>query len=166
MIGTEIAQVKQKGLSWMAMTLLLTNFGLLLGIVLAWYWFGSVGSALAYLKGDRLIADRYSVSFGEAEQGQRPVVTFGVKNTSNRKITIVGAKTLCTCIFAENLPLSIPPRNRCSIRVAVKTASRDGPIHESIDLYTDFPEQPKLELVVLGRVSTRSGEQAGETGSE
>jgi len=153
MIGAETAQVPQKRLSWTARTLALTGVGLLFGLSLASYCFGSLGSALAYLKGDRLLADRRSQSFGEVERGQRPVVSFGLTNASDRKITILGAKTQCTCVFAEDLPLTIPPRSRRSVKVAVRTDSREGAIQEPIYLFTDFPKQPRVELRVLGRVS-------------
>ncbi len=157
MIGTEKAGARRKRLSWMASTFILTNIGLFFVVALGFYSFGSAGSALAYLRGDRLIVRRSSMSFGEVKQGERPVVTFELTNTSHRKITILGAKTLCTCVFTDDLPLSVPPGGRRSIGVAVKTSSRAGVIEEPISLYTDYPEQPEVEVRVLGRVSVSGG---------
>jgi hypothetical protein len=160
MKGAELAQLQKKRLSWAALTLVFTGVGALFGLALALYCFGSLGSALAYLEGDRLIADSFSRSFGEVQPGERPTLTFELTNTSDRKITILGAKTLCTCVFAENLPLSVPARSRRSINVAVKTDSRKGPIRESVYLFTDSPKQPQVELHVLGRVAASGGEPA------
>ena len=92
MTGAETAQVHKKRISWTAKTLAFIGVGLLFGLALASYCFGSLGSAYAYLKGDRLIADRRWQSFGEVERGQRPVVRFGLTNASDRKITILGRK--------------------------------------------------------------------------
>jgi len=152
MTGTAMAQVQKRRLSWMALTLVFTSVGLLFSLTMALSRFGSLGSALAYLEGQRLIADRRSVSFGEVEQGHRPVVTFELMNTSERNISILGAKTLCTCVLVENVPLSLPPKSRRAIQVAVKTDSRTGPIDETIYLFTDFPKQPKLGLSVRGQI--------------
>jgi hypothetical protein len=158
MTTTESVQTGKKPLSWLAMTLIFTNAGLLFLVALALYAFGSFGPALDYLKGDRLMADRSSRSFGEVEQGQRLTIVYELTNASGREITILGAKTNCTCVFAEELPLSVPPRSRRAIKIAVNTDSRDGLIQESISLFTDFPRQPVVELRVLGRVSSSTGQ--------
>ena len=70
MTKTESFPTGKKPLSWLAMTLIYTNGGLLFLMFLALYYFGSFSSALAYLKGDRLMADSPSKSFGEVEQGR------------------------------------------------------------------------------------------------
>ena len=106
------------------------------------------------------MVDRSSRSFGVVERGQRSSVVFEVANTSDREITVIGAKTGCSCVFAEGLPLLVPPRSRRSITVEVRTDGRavarlvDGKIREAVHLYTDFPRQPEVELHVLGRVSS------------
>jgi hypothetical protein len=164
MTTTESAQVRKKPLSWLAQTLIFTNAGLLCLVSFAFYSFGSVDSALAYVRGDRLMADARSRSFGEVEKGQHASVVFELANTSDREINVLGARTGCTCLFAEGLPLPVPPRSRRSIRIAVRTDGRavarsvDGRIREAVGLYTDFPGQPEVELHVLGRVSSSQGQ--------
>lgn len=153
---TESVQTRKKPLSWLAMTLIFTNVGLLFLAALAFYSFGSLGSALNYLGGNQLIVDRFSKSFGEVAQGQRPTVVFELTNASDRKITILGKKTNCTCIIAEDLPLSIPPGSRRSFKISVTTSSKKGLVQEPISLFTDFPAQPKVELRVAGRVLSSS----------
>jgi len=154
MTETESVQTRKKPISWLAMTLTFTSTGLLFLVALALYAFGSFGSALSYLKGDRLMVDSHLKSFGEVKQGQRPSLVFELTNTSNRSITILGAKTKCTCVLTENLPLSVPPWNRRSIKLAIKTDSRNGSIQEPVQLFTDFSGQPEVELGVLGHVTT------------
>ena len=164
MTTTESAQIRKKPLSWLVQTLIFTSAGVLCLVALALYSFGSIGSALSHLRGDRLIADARSRSFGEVERGQRAGVVFELANTSDREINVIGAKTGCTCLSAEGLPLPVPPRSRRSIRIAVRTDGRTvvrlvgGRIRESVHLYTDFPGQPEVELQVLGRVSSSHGQ--------
>jgi hypothetical protein len=150
-----------KSISWLVMTLIFTGAGLSCLVGFAFYSFGSIGSALAYTAGNALIADRSSKTFGNVQQGERPVITFNVTNNSERQITILGAKTQCTCVFAEELPLSVPARSRRSLNIAVETDSRDGEVREPILLFTDYPDQNELRLVVGGRV-VRAGGQPGQ----
>ncbi len=158
MTKTNAAHTRKKPISWLAMTSILATAGLLILVALALYTFGSFGAAMDYLEGDRLIADRSSRSFGEVEQGQRPTAVFELANASDREITILGARTLCTCIVAQDLPLSVPSRGRHSIKIAISTDSRDGLIEEPIYLFTDFPAKPRLELRVVGRVLASGGQ--------
>jgi hypothetical protein len=137
---------------WIAKTFVFAGAGVVLGLCLSFYYFGSLGSALAYAKGDRLIPDRRVGTFGTVERGRSPVVAFDLTNTSRQRITILGAKTLCTCVLVEDLPLTVPPMTRRSISVAVDTKARNGPVQEPVYLFTDFPSQAKLELAVRGRV--------------
>jgi len=166
MTKMEPVQAAKKPLPWLAPTLILTIAGLLFLAVAALYYFGSVSSALAYLSGDRLLADRRSESFGEVDQGQRLTIRFALANTSRREIRVLGAKTRCTCVFAEDLPLSVPPTGRRAIKIAVNTDSLIGPIRQPIFLYTDFPGQSKVELLVVGRVRASGARPRGPGAGE
>jgi hypothetical protein len=159
-----VTKARATRVSWTAMTLSFISIGLIVSLTLAFCCFGSIPSAVAYLQGDRLIANRYLQSFGEVEQGQHAVVTFELTNASSREITILGARTLCTCVFAEDLPLSIPPRIRRTISVAIKTDSREGPIQQPVYLFTDLPAQPEIELRVRGHILSPGG-QPGKSNS-
>lgn len=139
--------------SWIVMTFSLTCVGFLLAFGVSWTLFGSPAGALAYFRGDRLIPDHLEGSFGELGQGQRAVVKFGLTNASGKEIRVLGAKTECTCIFADELPLSVPPGRKRTINVAVRTESREGSVRESIRLFTDCPRQPELQLLIVGHVS-------------
>jgi Protein of unknown function (DUF1573) len=143
---------RERFLSWLARTLVFFGAGLLLLVGSALYFFGSLGSALAYLTSSGLTADRSSKSFGEVKQGERVRIMFHLTNRSDQRITVVGAKTKCTCVVAEALPMVVPAGSRCSINVAVNTDSREGEIREPVQFFTDFPDQRELRLSVEGRV--------------
>lgn len=163
MTEMETPKIQKKPVSWMACTFIMANIGLILLTAWALYSFGSIRAALAYLKGDRLIVRASSMSFGDVRRGERPVITFDIMNTSDRNITILGARTTCTCVFTDDLPLTVLPGERRSISVGVKTGSREGSIQERVYLYTSFPGQPEVEVRIIGRV-LRSGIRSSKLG--
>ena len=53
----------------------------------------------------------------------------------------------------------MPPWSRRSIKIAINTNSKkNGLIQEPISLFTDFPEQPVVELDDLGRITSSTGQ--------
>ena len=103
--------------------------------------------------GDRLIPDSYSKSFGNAESGSVPRVTFTLANFTKRSITILGSKSSCTCVLTLNLPMEIAPSQKLPLNIEVLTRRKTGSVSESIRLYTDIPEECDLTLTLSGRVT-------------
>jgi hypothetical protein len=153
---------RRKPLSWIAMTLIFTNIGLGSLVALALYSFGSLGPALGYLRGDRLIPDAYAKSFGTVEQGEVRTINFQLKNMSNQPIRILGGRPSCSCLVVDQLPMTLPLNGECRIRVGVRSSLRSGRIAESIRLFTDLPSQSSLELKVVGRVLGTETKARGE----
>jgi hypothetical protein len=147
----DTAQVEKKPLSWMAMTLTITNIGLALLVASALFWFGSIGSALAYLGGDRLIVDAGSKSFGTLERGQVAAVIFQFTNMSKRPITVLGASSSCTCASVEDLPGTIAPAGGRQVKVVIRT-NKTGHVSEKLRVYVDCPGQSAIDIVVFGYV--------------
>ena len=116
-----------------------------------WLWqFGSVSAGLARLRGDRLLLDAYSKSFGTIEAGQLGTVEFNLMNTSSGQVTVLGARSSCTCAAADDLPTVVPPRGRQSIRIHVRRDRLPGRVLEKVSLFTDEPSQPELVIRVEG----------------
>ncbi len=127
MTGTETAAPKKKALSWMGLTLILTNVGLLFIVLLALYSFGSFSAAMAYLRGDRLIADAYTQSVGIVGGGEQPAVFFKLTNMSNQAVEILGAKSSCTCLMMDQLPVVLPPHGVFRLRIRPPPEVSAGP---------------------------------------
>jgi len=152
MIQNEAAHKQRKPLSWLVMAVIFTNVGLFIAAGLALYWFGGIGPAVANLKGDRLIADSYSKSFGTAESGQIPVVVFNMTNAANRPITILGVRSSCTCVVPDDIPMTVAPRESRPLRVGLKTGLKAGRVSEQLLIYTDCKENPEILLRIVGQV--------------
>jgi hypothetical protein len=121
-------------------------------LVAAWGYlqFGSVPAAMARLRGDQLLVDAYSKSFGPLEAEQSGTVVFNLLNTARRPVTVLGARSSCTCAAAGDLPIVVPSGERRSIRIVVKRDRRPGGVSEEVRLFTDEPSQPELVLRVEG----------------
>ena len=120
----------------------------------AWVEFGSVSSALAFLGGDRLIPDTYTRAIGTVDSSTERVITFRLTNHAKRPITILGARSSCGCVVAdEKLPLKFLHKENRALTVNLHPASKDGTFLERIILYTDYPQQREVTLVLSGHVS-------------
>jgi Protein of unknown function (DUF1573) len=155
---TEETANKKKPLSWTVLTLIITSIGLGSIAAVAIYVFGSIGSALAYFRGDRLIADAYTRSVGTVSAGEQHAVFFKIRNMSNQAVKIVGADSSCTCVVADQLPVNVPPHGVFRLRIGVHPKkSQPGQIAEHVSLITDLESQQRLNLKISGRTVARSG---------
>lgn len=137
----------------MGTTLVLANLGLAASALLAWIQFGSIASALGYLRGERLVPDAYKKSFGEVQSGQTPHITFYLTNYSNRPISIIGCKVSCDCTWTTSLPMEVLPRITVSFDVDVRTRSlREGILSNTVLLYTEGDGPREILLTMTGRV--------------
>jgi Protein of unknown function (DUF1573) len=156
-ISTADTATKKRPLSWMSLTLIITNIGLVSIAAIALYVFGSFGAALAYFSGDRLIADAYSRSVGIVSVGEQHAVFFKIRNMSNQTVRIVGADSSCTCLVTDQLPVVLPPHGVFRLRIGVRPKSQPGQIAERVSLITDREGQQSLNLKISGRIVVRSG---------
>jgi hypothetical protein len=136
----------------LGLTLVLTNVALAVLAGLAYSQFGSIGTALAFLKGDRVLLYPRVQSIGSLPQGEPKSVCTIIKNVADREINIVGAKPSCDCVVASKLPLSLRPGASAPLDVLFQGSSRTGVISGNLILFTDFPAQPEVVLRVVGKV--------------
>lgn len=137
--------IKNERLSWVATTIFLTVFGLFILISWSSWQLGSTSNALAFLTGERLLADSYTKSFGVVASGDAKFLKFKLINVARTPIKIVGAKSSCSCTSVGTFPLTIPSGENREITVRFRS-SRAGSFISSIYLYTDYHDQPEIVL--------------------
>jgi hypothetical protein len=142
-------------LSWIAMTSILSGVVLASVFGLATHMFGSVPSAVAFLRGNRIIPDSYIRDFGTLRQGQRVSVTFSLTNYTKQPITLLGAKSSCSCLAASDLPVVVPPGAKTDVRFTARAKSRLGPYSEIVHVLVDGG-RPSIALNVRGVVKSGS----------
>jgi hypothetical protein len=122
-------------------------------VALAYWGFGSIGSALNYLSGERLIVDSAAKSLGTVKKGERVELLFGLKNYTKSPVIILGALSSCSCALVEDTPLTIPPGETRHLKVVVSTASATtAKFAQTIKIFTDFPRKPIINLAVTGSI--------------
>ena len=119
----------------------------------AWLQHGSVSAALAYVKGDRLLVDVGAKTLAPMSPGEKKTVTFWVTNRSSEPITILGAKSSCTCTAAGDLPLTIPAGATRPVAVGIHAGPKPAVLDGTLKLFTDHPSKPVLTLRVKSMIS-------------
>ncbi len=114
--------------------------------------FGSVPAALAFARGERLVFEARSRDVGKVGAEQVRLVRFPYVNYSASPITIVGAKSSCTCTSAGGLPVVVPPGGRGALEVRVRPGKGAGPFSGALEVYTDAGRSTSIRLVASGEV--------------
>ena len=146
----------KNSVSWVTMTIILTNIGL--GILVAWAFlrFGSLTAAAAYVAGDRLLVDKTNKSFGRVIQGDTPSVEFALYNTTSKPVAIIGVSSSCTCVVVEDLPLTIPPSSNVSLRAKREFGNLSG-----VDKFTEIITITAGDSLSATRAEPSDGKSCG-----
>jgi hypothetical protein len=93
---------------------------LALGLGAAWMIFGSLPVALRYLRGERLIAEPTRIHLNHLSAEVPTEALVEVRNYNLRAVQLLGATTQCTCVFARDLPVTIPAGRRFRLPIQVR----------------------------------------------
>src|SRR4051812_90869 len=74
--------------------------------------FGSVESALSYFKGARVIAEQPVRALGRIDPERRLIIPIEVRNWTGHPVTVIGARTSCSCAVVGRLPATITQGGR------------------------------------------------------
>ncbi len=91
---------------------------------------------------------------GDSVQFRIPVL-----NRSNGEVVIVGAATRCSCLSISNLPLYLAKSETGSVEGTLSTrqVSDNGPFEQSVTLFTNSEDVPKIDVKVRGNVGGNAG---------
>ena len=127
-------------------------------VVVAGSWrFGSFTAALDALSGFRLLVDSDAKSVGAVEPSGERVVAFQLSNRSDRPILLLGSQVSCSCLRGKPLPITIPSGGSRPYEVRFHAKPKLGIVAETLTLFTDDPQRPRLVLKVEGRVVDAPG---------
>lgn len=116
--------------------------------------FDSPHDALLYLRGVRVVLGPEVVSIGTAPAGETRQVTFRIRNLSSKSVTIIGATQTCTCVTADDLPITLPPRTGHDLRVAIHVEGKPSErIAQDVSYFTNSPGHRALTVGIRGQVA-------------
>jgi len=141
--------LKRLATSWAARAAALSTFGLALVASGAVFWFGSLSTAVAYLRGDRIIPDAYTKTFGEVPARERPSIDFLLRNWGKEPIKVLGTNSPCSCLISSGVPVVIRPGESAVLSVRALSKGRAGPYSSRLSVITDDRESDVV-LTVQG----------------
>jgi hypothetical protein len=150
MNGTALFRPRSSLLFVYVWTVILTGFILSVLALCGVGRFGSVGASIAYLRGERLVAESPSRSIGSVRPGEDARLGFLLRNLSGDPITVLGARSECACVVAEDLPFAVPPSGGREVGVRLRAPEASGPFTERVALFTDCPGQADVVLCISG----------------
>lgn len=148
-LARDVPQARRRVMSWLVKTLALVGLGLALLAAVGIHIFGSAASAPAYLRGDGLIPDAYTKSFGTDWEGDRASVAFSLRNYTEEPIRVLGSNSSCTCLVTSGLPVVIPSHGETVLRVSAARKVGLRQYSERVRVLTNSDKRP-LVLSVRG----------------
>lgn len=124
---------------------------LVCGVLYGWaIWrYGSTAKALARLKGQVLFVEPPGDEMATVPAGVTLTSYRQVENLTGRPVTIVGSKSGCGCVVAQDLPISLGPYARQTIGISaiVTPPKRGDEFAQALQLCLDTPSAPVVVLV-------------------
>lgn len=141
--------------SWLLRTAILSAVVLVTAAGAVLWHYGSVGSALASLRGERYYCEPDRIHVGSMVPGSTGKVVVRVSNLSSQPLGLLGAHESCGCMVADGIPTTIPPLEARSIVVQVTAGDKEEYFEHSLTLYFDDPDRPEYRVSLHGRVISK-----------
>ena len=144
--------MQEKSSRWILGTIVMANLAMLVTYLAFTFHFGSFGSGIRYLNGDRILVAHSVSDLGVFEPKQIKNTRFVLFNCGSKAIQIVGSRSTCSCVMTSDLPMTIPPGSKTNLVVKVHPSQPEGSFSERLTLYSDLNRQHTIDLTVEGIV--------------
>ncbi len=101
--------------------------------------------------GPRAVPTEPIIDFDVVPKGESITHEFEIKNEGSAVLELTDVRPACGCTVAD-YDRKIEPGKSGKVKTTVKTDNFSGPIAKSIAVFTNDPENPKLQLVVKANV--------------
>ncbi len=110
-------------------------------------YFGSLETAVAWVNGRSFSIEPRSVLLENCKPGAEEVVAFRLKNLTSQKISVVGEKSSCSCVFAENIPIAAGPKETVELKVRVRLPKYSSDYDQSIVFMVSTSKKLEMPMV-------------------
>jgi hypothetical protein len=121
----------------------LTFFAVLIALICVFY-FGSVYTALAYIRGERLFLRPRVATLENCEKNTTQTATFEMYNYTGRTINLLKSSSNCSCVFTTDLPIEIPSGESRQVSFKVEIPGKEGHFVRDLFFVTDSSTYPYL----------------------
>ena len=140
----------------------LISIAIALAMIAGWghFAYGSARAFPAIVRGQHFIAEPSVINAGALRPGTRQQVEIELTSLSSQAIAIIGMRSNCTCVQADEFPFELPSGDRRKFRLWVRPLEKQAgtTFSQSIDLYPGTPGPPVV-VTVKGTVSKQSAAQ-------
>ncbi|HET6574025.1 MAG TPA: DUF1573 domain-containing protein [Fimbriiglobus sp.] len=115
--------------------------------------YGSLGVAVARIRGEVVVADPDVVDYGEATRGETRIRRVTVWNFSDTPIRVIGGTADCSCTALSDLPVTVPAGESRPVTVELRYVGTPGVFAHTAELMVDEGSMTSiLHLTLRGRV--------------
>ncbi len=125
---------------------------------LAYFGFGSMPAALAYLRGERVSIDPRLVDVGEGPRGEARDVTVTLMNWTDRPVQLFGGTADCSCTVLHDLPVTIPAKESRSVSVQVRLSGSPGVFTRKVAFLVNDEGFKRIDFRMTGRIIRTASE--------
>ncbi len=123
--------------------------------------FNAIRSAYVYLRGETILVDSNTKSFGVVSPGDPISVSFTLTNTGAAPVRIAGCEAWCNCVVPKDMPFVLEPNESRDFPVSIRNPKREGAVPKGyvgldLKLFTTNPAQPRIGLTVKGEIRNPS----------
>ncbi len=122
-------------------------------VAIAYWYFGSLVPAVAYVRGDRLLIYPTEISLGETHPGRDYKLQLRVWNFTGGPVKLLGAASTCACLTNESFPVLINERQSRALGVQVFVPRKSGNLDATAIYFTDWSVKPKFSFRVNGQIT-------------
>ena len=119
-----------------------------------------VQQAIAVVKGETVLVDATTKSFGVARAGDAIHLSYKLTNRGGKSVRIVGCRATCRCIVpGQDLPFTLRPRESRDFPISIRNPGRVAgtapqTVNWQVTLYTTNPAQARIALSIKGEIQT------------
>ncbi|HEY9755083.1 MAG TPA: DUF1573 domain-containing protein [Oculatellaceae cyanobacterium] len=113
-----------------------------------------------------LTIDARRFNFGNVEEGIDLEHTFKITNTGNAPLMLYDAKSTCGCTVAKMSNKRLQSGESSELTIVVDTAMKQNKVEKTVNLLSNDPEKPDLELVLAMNVRDPHKGLKGDVGAK
>lgn len=114
----------------------------------------ALSTSAAEVATPQIQCEEATFDFGSRDAAESVEHTFLVKNTGTADLEIKKVQPACGCTTAELEKNIIPPGDSAKVAAKLSLAGRSGEVQKPINIESNDPTNPTLQLLIKGIVST------------
>lgn len=98
-----------------------------------------------------------AIDFGEVKAGERPRVSFSIRNSGSAELVIYDVKPSCGCTLAKMSSRRLAPGEEAALVVEYNSWNSSGRVSKFVEVRSNDPKRPLLYLDITGLVKDVPG---------